>query len=218
MSDASTQSEIELRAELQKRSDFMARRGYRECDIAACNCEEWHNPYMSQALDELRDLRAERDALKARHSAYRKVLEETARRLNILLMRGDLWGNPNDPNDHDEEITKAWLGRVEATLSVPLAAPTAEPIRDLAGNQLVASITTDSTLSPFPPIHCECGETWTQEMNTVCPYCFRWPKRALNPETPVWPKPIMLRRNPETGIDESSEDGITWVQERSEEQ
>lgn len=31
--------------------------------------------------------------------------------------------------------------------------------------------------NPFPPIHCECGETWTQEMHTVCPNCARWPDR-----------------------------------------
>ncbi len=31
--------------------------------------------------------------------------------------------------------------------------------------------------NPFPPIHCECGEVWTQEMHTVCPNCARWPKR-----------------------------------------
>jgi hypothetical protein len=34
------------------------------------------------------------------------------------------------------------------------------------------------TPDPFPPIQCECGEVWTQEMHTVCPNCARWPKRT----------------------------------------
>jgi hypothetical protein len=31
--------------------------------------------------------------------------------------------------------------------------------------------------NPFPQIDCPCGETWTQELHTVCPRCARWPTK-----------------------------------------
>lgn len=39
--------------------------------------------------------------------------------------------------------------------------------------------------NPFPPITCECGEVWTQEMYTVCPKCVRWSRRESDPNTPL---------------------------------
>ena len=36
--------------------DFLIRNGYRECDIAACNCGSWHGGHASDRLRELRDV------------------------------------------------------------------------------------------------------------------------------------------------------------------
>lgn len=35
--------------------DFLARQGYRRCDISACNCGSWHGGHANQRLRELRE-------------------------------------------------------------------------------------------------------------------------------------------------------------------
>lgn len=43
-----------LRAEIERRDWFLESRGYRRCDIAACNCQYWHGGHAMQRLDEIR--------------------------------------------------------------------------------------------------------------------------------------------------------------------
>ena len=33
----------------------------------------------------------------------------------------------------------------------------------------------EQVVNPFPEIECPCGRSYTLEMHTVCPYCFRRP-------------------------------------------
>ena len=42
-------------AELDKRQNFMQRRGYVQCDIPACNCPYWHGGHAERRLDEIAD-------------------------------------------------------------------------------------------------------------------------------------------------------------------
>ena len=40
---------------MSKAEDFIASRGYRPCDIPACNCGSWHGGHADDRLGELRD-------------------------------------------------------------------------------------------------------------------------------------------------------------------
>lgn len=42
--------------ELDARRDFMTRRGYRFCDMPACNCNSWHGGHADRRLEEIHDL------------------------------------------------------------------------------------------------------------------------------------------------------------------
>lgn len=44
-----------LADEVERRADFMARQGYRPCDIPACNCKSWHGGHAYARLGEIRD-------------------------------------------------------------------------------------------------------------------------------------------------------------------
>lgn len=50
MTDHMTEEEAN---DLRKRADFMERRGYRRCDIAACNCGSWHGGHAEDRLREI---------------------------------------------------------------------------------------------------------------------------------------------------------------------
>jgi hypothetical protein len=58
----------EVSHELDRREEFLSRSGYRRCDIAACNCNEWHNPTKEGRL---REAIEERDAARASKSTAR---------------------------------------------------------------------------------------------------------------------------------------------------
>jgi streptomycin 6-kinase len=45
----------EARAEEREAVAFLERRGYRRCDIAACNCGAWHGGDAEQRLAEIRE-------------------------------------------------------------------------------------------------------------------------------------------------------------------
>lgn len=45
----------ELYARINKLEDFIAREGYRRCDIAACNCGSWHGGHAMNRLREIRE-------------------------------------------------------------------------------------------------------------------------------------------------------------------
>ena len=47
--------------ELYARRDFMPRRGYRMCNIPACNCNSWHGGKAGDRLSEMYDLLRERN-------------------------------------------------------------------------------------------------------------------------------------------------------------
>lgn len=42
--------------ELDARRSFMSGRGYRFCDIMACNCNSWHGGNADRRLSDIRDL------------------------------------------------------------------------------------------------------------------------------------------------------------------
>ena len=44
-----------VKAERDKATDFIVRKGYRRCDIMACNCDSWHGGHASARLDEIRE-------------------------------------------------------------------------------------------------------------------------------------------------------------------
>ena len=44
------------KSELRARRDFMVRRGYRFCNIDACNCGSWHGGHMEQRLRDIHDM------------------------------------------------------------------------------------------------------------------------------------------------------------------
>lgn len=48
-----------LREEAAKRREFMDWRGYRRCDVAACNCNSWHGGHAEQRLHEAHEAVAE---------------------------------------------------------------------------------------------------------------------------------------------------------------
>lgn len=45
----------EAQAQLRDALDFIARNGYRRCDIPACNCGSWHGGHASERLSEIAD-------------------------------------------------------------------------------------------------------------------------------------------------------------------
>ena len=72
-----------LKGENQRLTDFMRRNGYRPCDIAACNCNEWHNESISRLIDEKR----------AAKTALKTAREETERLDWLSNWRHWPWGN-----------------------------------------------------------------------------------------------------------------------------
>ncbi len=66
----------------------------------------------------------------------------------------------------------------------------------------------DRYVVSFPLIHCECGTAWTQEVNTVCPNCSRWPKRSADVQPTPEDKPAWEWRCncPELGPSQSTTD------------
>lgn len=50
-----------MKRRLEKAEDFIESRGYRRCDIMACNCGSWHGGHLSARLDEIRELLSEKD-------------------------------------------------------------------------------------------------------------------------------------------------------------
>ena len=48
-----TQKLAYRKGEIKRRDEFLERRGYRRCDIAACNCESWHGGHEQQRADRL---------------------------------------------------------------------------------------------------------------------------------------------------------------------
>lgn len=58
---------LELEAENDKALDFISSRGYRRCDIPACNCGSWHGGHAMDRLDEIgRELEAHGISLNGR--------------------------------------------------------------------------------------------------------------------------------------------------------
>lgn len=54
-----------LEDELRARRYFMMNRGYRFCDIMACNCVSWHQGHAENRLNEISDLLMNFDAKKS---------------------------------------------------------------------------------------------------------------------------------------------------------
>lgn len=113
-----------LSAEVERRADFMARAGYRPCDIPACNCDSWHGGHANERLRELRDeldtngttilgavqkLKAEVERLKQERDEAR---ETVARLQETLEAYGD--GGNEGPSMHaflgDYQLIKGALG------------------------------------------------------------------------------------------------------------
>lgn len=65
--------------ELNARRDFMIRRGYRFCDMAACNCNSWHQGHAENNVYAIDHMLRELDAIKMGESvsdAIKRVLSE----------------------------------------------------------------------------------------------------------------------------------------------
>lgn len=103
--------------ELRDRADFMHREGYRECDIAACNCGSWHGGHAANRLREISDIVPHngillRDAIAALvdlgHNGLRELLEAM---LEYFEDRSDISGPnervPNQEMRFAEEIKAA---------------------------------------------------------------------------------------------------------------
>lgn len=67
--------------ELRARRDFMVSRGYRFCDIMACNCNSWHQGHAENRLREIGDMLTDYGV-----STNGIVLKDTIR--NVLIEAG----------------------------------------------------------------------------------------------------------------------------------
>jgi hypothetical protein len=56
-----TDREADLAARVEELEDFIRRRGYRRCDIAACNCNSFHGGNAEDRLAEIREALQEAD-------------------------------------------------------------------------------------------------------------------------------------------------------------
>lgn len=50
-----TEEAMAIQAELGRCLNFIESRGYRRCDIPACNCGSWHGGHAQQRLQEIND-------------------------------------------------------------------------------------------------------------------------------------------------------------------
>lgn len=69
----------EWKAFALKCHDFIEMRGYRYCDIMACNCNEWHEGHADRRLQELREALGDLTQGGTILGAVEKLLESCAR-------------------------------------------------------------------------------------------------------------------------------------------
>lgn len=80
--DSPQEREREARdAQLEAALIFLERRGYRRCDIPACNCGSWHGGHASERLREIDEALAECGIERQTASEARTILQ----RVNIAL-------------------------------------------------------------------------------------------------------------------------------------
>lgn len=104
--------------EAMRALDFIERRGYRRCDIPACNCGSWHGGNAEERLREFHEELVNADVEtngKTLIGALREVLSERAslmtetERLRSVLQRWAAWsaGHEDDllPGKYRSELT-----------------------------------------------------------------------------------------------------------------